>query len=609
VDRRYNSEFRQYRAVQFLFLMNLRVRTDILLLAGFCAFLFFYGLGGFGLIGADEPRYAQVAREMLERRDWITPVLNGQPWLEKPPLYYWQAMLSYSVLGVSDVAARVPSAIDATLLVIAVYLFFRRFRRGVEIDAALITASCAGIVGYARAASTDMPLAASFGIGMLSWWAWRESNKRIYLALFYLFVGLGTLAKGPVAPFLAAVIIVLFAILIREWHLITKTLWVPGVLLFLVVSLPWYIAVDLRNPQFFREFILEHNLARFSTNLYHHPEPFWYYLPVIGLTLVPWVVFVIAAFVAPVRAWWAEHLGRRHSERSRFSGEAKDLAGSERNADAREIPRSAGEGAALRDGAILSRGSSADAAPDFELQLNLFSCCWLIVPVIFFSFSKSKLPGYILPAIPAGAVLLADYLRQRLEREETISKPIAVLHAIIAATPILPALTISYLINQHHLPSGDPRLIAVVVAAVVCMGIVLTLISRVGWRMLRFVTLVPVVLVVAFVLRFGSRTIDQKMSARPLAAELAGIETHPLPIAVCGTSRELEYGLAFYRNQTVARYESGEVPASEHLLVAAPAWKKNVDELTAGRRVTFLGYYASQKVDYYWVAGAPTARQ
>jgi len=535
--------------------MNLRARTDILLLAGFCAFLFFYGLGAFGLIGADEPRYAQVARDMLERHDWVTPVLNGKAWLEKPPLYYWQAMLAYSAIGVSDVAARTPSAIDATLLVIAVYLFFRKFRRGVEIDAALITASCAGIVGYARAASTDMPLAATFGTGMLAWWAWRESGKRIYLALFYLFIGLGTLAKGPVAPFLAAVIIVVFAIALGEYRLIAKTLRIPGILLFLAVALPWYIAVDLRNPQFFREFILDHNLARFSTNLYHHPEPFWYYLPVTALALVPWIVLVIAAFVVPVRVWWAERTAR--SEK-----------------------------------------------PDFEFQFTLFACCWLLVPAIFFSFSRSKLPGYILPAIPAGAILLADYLRRRSEDKERVSKWLAIPHAIVAAVPVIPALLIACLISAKHLPEGRPLYVAIAIAAVTCVGIVLTLISRVGFRMLRFVTLVPVVLVVAFVLRFGSRAIDLKMSARPLAMELAGIETHPLPIAVCGTSRELEYGLAFYRNQTVARYESGEVPAGEHLLVAPPAWKKNVDELTAGRRVTFLGYYAPQKVDYYWVAPA-----
>src|ERR1700691_4358467 len=138
--------------------MTNRSRTDSLLLAGFCAFLFFYGLGWCALTGAAEPRYAQVPREMLQRHDWITPVLGGQPWLEKPPLYYWQAMLAYRIFGVSDWAARLPSALDATVLVLAVYFFVRRFRPGFELDVALIAASSTGIVGYARAASTDMPL-------------------------------------------------------------------------------------------------------------------------------------------------------------------------------------------------------------------------------------------------------------------------------------------------------------------------------------------------------------------------------------------------------------------------------------------------------------------
>src|ERR1700704_2205221 len=185
--------------------MKSRTRTDTFLLAGFCGFLFFYGLGQFGLIGADEPRYAQVAREMLERHDWITPVLGGQPWLEKPPLYYWQAMLAYSLFGVSDWAARVPSALDATSMIIGIYLFLRRFRRGVELDAALITASCAGVIGYARAASMDMALASPFTIAMLAWWSWRGTGERTYLVLFYAFLALGTLAKGPVAPLLGAI--------------------------------------------------------------------------------------------------------------------------------------------------------------------------------------------------------------------------------------------------------------------------------------------------------------------------------------------------------------------------------------------------------------------
>lgn len=323
-----------------------RTRTDALLIAGFCAFLFFYGLAQFGLVGADEPRYAQVAREMLDRHDWIMPVLGGQPWLEKPPLYYWQAMLTYSLFGVSDWAARLPSAIDATLMVVAVYLFFRRFRRGVELDSALIVASCAGVIGYARAASMDMALAATFTIGMLGWWAWRESGTRAYLAAFYILMALGMLAKGPVAIVLAVSVIVLYGAATRQWRLVLRAFWLPGILLFVVIAAPWYLIVQMRNPEFFRIFILQHNLARFSTDLYHHREPLWYYLPVTALALVPWTIFVVVAGARASRAWWGER-----------------------------------------------RSSDADV----EMEFNVFAGLWLIVPIIFFSMSSRNCPVIFCP--------------------------------------------------------------------------------------------------------------------------------------------------------------------------------------------------------------------
>ncbi len=542
--------------------MTNRTRTDSLLLAGFCAFLFLYGLGQFGLIGADEPRYAQVAREMLERHDWITPTLGGQPWLEKPPLYYWQARVSYTIFGVSDWAARLPSALDATFLVLAVYFFLRRFRPGFELDGALITASSAGFIGYARAASMDMALAAAFTIGILGWWAWLETGKKVYLAVFYGFLALGMLAKGPVAPFLATAVIVLYAAAVRELRLVLKTLWLPGILSFCTIALPWYFAVQMRNPAFFQEFIVEHNLGRFSKNLYHHAEPFWYYLPVTALALVPWTVFVIAALVQPFRVWWAK----------------RTLAGTQE--------------------------------PDLEDQFGVFAGCWLIVPVIFFSFSQSKLPGYILPAIPAGGLLLVDYLRQNLEADaEPVTKVLAVLHALLAAAPIVPALLIAYLIQQHRLPGGQPMLVALAVAFVLCAGIALTLVRKAGLRMLRFITLIPVVLTVGAVLRLDSVALDQTLSARPLAQEIAAIETHPLPLAVYHVRRELEYGLTFYRNHLTFNYDWGSVPAGEHLLVAAENSQVEIAKLVAGRRVSYLGHYAAQHVDYYWVAAASASKQ
>jgi 4-amino-4-deoxy-L-arabinose transferase-like glycosyltransferase len=536
--------------------MTNRTRTDSLLLAGFCAFLFFYGLAQFGLIGADEPRYAQVAHEMLERHDWITSTLGGQPWLEKPPLYYWQAMLAYAVFGVNDWAARLPSAVDATLLVLAMYFFLRRFRPGFEVDGALIAASCAGVTGYARAASTDMGLAASFAVGMLAWWGWRESGKKSYLAVFYFFMAVGTLAKGPVAPFLAALIIVAYAIAVREWWLILKSLWLPGVVLFCAVALPWYIAVQMRNPGFFQEFIIQHNLGRFSENLYHHTEPAWYYLPIAMLALVPWSLFVIVSFVQSVRRLWND------------------------------------------------RRSGSLETPDPKSQLGIFACCWLLIPVIFFSISQSKLPGYILPAIPAGSILLIEYLRQHLEENE--SAPVAtwpaILHALLVSAPIIPALLIAYLLTQHRLPAGQPMFVALAIAFVLCAGVALTLVRKNGLRMVRFVTLIPVVLAVGAVLKLGAQPLDEILSARPLAREISTVEMHPLPLAVYHVRRELEYGLTFYRNHLTFNYDWGRVPQEEHLLVAPEGSQAAIEKLVPGRKVSYLGHYDAQHVDYFWVA-------
>ena len=530
--------------------MTSRLRTDWLLLAGFCGFLFFWGLNSFGLIGADEPRYAQVAREMLARHDWITPTLGGKPWLEKPALYYWQAMVGYSIFGVSDWAARLPSAIDATLIVIAVYFFLFRFRRGFHLDGALIAGACAGVVGYARAASMDMPLTASFTIAMLAWYAWYESGGHAYLAGCYVFLGLGTLAKGPVAPFVAAVIISIFALAQRDVRWIWRSLWLPGLVLFFAVTLPWYVAVQIRNPQFFREFILQHNLERFGTNLYHHSQPFWYFVPVILLAVVPWTVFVTAATVQTIRAWWSE--GRTHL----VSGDA----------------------------------------------LNVFLLIWLIVPVIFFSFSQSKLPGYILPAVPAGAILLAEYIRRSVADEERPPQWLNILHAVVAALPVIPALMLQQIVLQHRMPWNRGTLIAFVVALVLAIGIALTLGSRLGLRGLRFVTLVAVVVSIAAILRIGGPALDSSLSARPIADQISRMETRRLPVAVFRVSRELEYGLAFYRNQVLDRYEWGAIPAGEHLLVAPEGSEGEVSSLANGRRLVPLGTFSPQRLEFFWVS-------
>ncbi len=353
----------------------------------FSAFFILYGVvpllggDGLGLVGADEPRYAQIAHEMLVRFDaahaikdrlsaCVTPYLYGHPWLEKPALYYWRAMFVFQEFGVHDWSARLPSASFAFIMVALIYLHMRRFRPGGHLDAALITVACAGIIGFSRGASTDMQMAAPLSIGLLGWYAWYETGSKFWLFDIYFFTGVATLAKGPVAPLLAMIIVFAFAFLRKEWSIVQRSIWWPGIALYFAITLPWFIAVQHQNPTFFREFFLEHNLQRFATNRYQHSQPFWYYLVVVLLAVMPWTVIALRAFIDGVQTSVAEWRLRRLNPK-------------------RRAPNRPG-----------------DAFPEFLVL-------WAIIPVIFFSFSQSKLPGYILPSIPPITILTGDYLFRR----------------------------------------------------------------------------------------------------------------------------------------------------------------------------------------------------
>ena len=534
-------------------------RHDWIVLAVVCGFLFFYGLGAFGLVGADEPRYAQVAREMFERHDWITPTLGHQPWLEKPVLLYWEEMAAFQFFGVSDWAARLPSAFSAALMIAAIYLFLRRFRPGSELDGALMTASCAAVVGFARAAATDMPLAANFSIALLAWYAWYESRERRWLLAAYGFLGLATLAKGPVACAFFALILFAFAAVRpkKDWRRIAQTLWWPGIVVYCAVTLPWFVAVQLRNPEFFRVFILEHNLARFGTNLYRHQQPFWYFLPVALIGLLPWVIFAIAAVAETVRGWRAE--GRRI-----FEGEDR---------------------------------------------LDVFLLLWLVVPILFFSFSQSKLPGYILPALPAAPLLVASYVRRRRSSGHVSSKVTLIFHSIFAGVIVMPCLLISRIVLIHRLPWGMGTLAAGIFSLLVAVGIFVALRGRFGLRLLHFSTLVPVLIAVAALIRLGGAAIDQQDSARPVAMTLTRSEaalaaSSPLPVAVFQVPRQTEYGLNFYRNQIISSYDRGEIPVASHLLVTREGAQGDLARLIGSRVVTLIGSNPAQHLEYYRVSRA-----
>jgi 4-amino-4-deoxy-L-arabinose transferase-like glycosyltransferase len=432
-------------------------------------------------------------------------------------------------------------------MIAIVYYHMRRFRPGAQLDAALMTASCALIIGFSRAASTDMQLAAPFAIAMLGWFAWQETNSKVWLFDFYFFVGIGTLAKGPVAPGLALLIVAAYALIHRDWRMVWRTAWWPGIALYCAVILPWYISVQIRNPNFLRVFFLEHNLERFATDLFHHRQPFWYYLPILALALLPWTTMVVAAITDAVR-----HRIWRYPN-----------------------PR------------------SEDGFP-------LFLILWGVIPVVFFSFSQSKLPGYILPAVPPWTILAADYLRR--EREANESPPVAFLvaHALLAAMFMGGVMLAPYIaLRETRIPTL-PLAVAIGLAVLTFLGISLT-IRRHGLAVLRFVTLVPVIVGVAFLLRVAAPRLDARLSTRPMAQELATLDNGKSLVAVFHASRNVEYGLAFYRNHEVYRYDRGEIPAEGHIVIAPEGSQGELETLVAGRRVSHIGSYPPQHLEFYWV--------
>lgn len=520
-----------------------------------CAFLFFFGLGAFGLVGADEPRYAQIGREMLARHDWIVPTLNGQPWLEKPVLLYWREMIGYSIFGLHDWAARIPSATFATGLVLAVFFFMRRFRYGSELDAALMTASCVGVIGFARGASTDMQLSAPFCVAMLAWWAWHETGRKLWLGVFYALLAIGMLAKGPVAPALAMLIVAAYAALRRDGKIFLRSAWLPGFALFFAISLPWYIAVQMKVPEFFKTFFLQHNLERFSTNLYQHSQPFWYYIPVFLLAVLPWVVFTVPALVEAVRSLFKDSQG------------PVEIVLEEKEQPKKE-----------------------------EVDwLARFLSLWILIPIIFFSISRSKLPGYILPSIPPAAVLTAAWLH----RKQTLPRLGVMLHSLVCGVIVAAALLAPWRMEREPVPPATERIVSI--AAGITAIVVLLVLRRGGLRRLGVATLAPLVVGLVFLLRPAAAVLDQTQSARMVEVALDRSGAGDDPVAVFNVKRDVEYGLNFYRNQPISRYERDGIPARKHVVIAKEGNEDAIRALVGDRQISTIGTFAPQHLQFFLV--------
>ena len=312
-------------------------------------FLYLFDLTGAGLLSADEPRYAAISREMAHSGDWITPRLWGEPWFEKPVLLYWMEAAAFRLGLNEDLAPRMPVALMSVAFLIFFYWALQReFGDPAAAYATAILATSAAWLGYSHIAVPDLPMSAAFSAAMLLSLPWLENGERRWLPLAAALLGFAVLAKGLVPLALTLPLVWMGRRRLLDWlH--------PRVTgAFAIVALPWYVLCFIQNGRpFLQEFLWQQQVGRFFTPERAHPQPVWFFLPVIVAALFPWVPIFTA-------------LGRRPLY--------------------------------------------ADVRCRFLLLLSLFG-------LAFFSAARNKLPGYVLPLIPSLAALagiaLADQKRSR----------------------------------------------------------------------------------------------------------------------------------------------------------------------------------------------------
>ncbi|MBI2987724.1 MAG: glycosyltransferase family 39 protein [Deltaproteobacteria bacterium] len=339
-----------------------RLLGPVLLLAFLCYLIFFHGLGHYALWDPDEGRIGVIAKEMAASGNWMTLTQNGVPYYDKPVPYFWLVALCLKLLGLSELAVRLPSALAASLTVGFVFIWGTvsgGVSRGVW--SGMILASSMEFIFLGRLGKMDMVFAFFFTAALLSFLCWRERGGGS-LWPFYLFVGLASLAKGPVGVLLPVLIVGIATAIEKRWELFREMRLVRGAGVVLLISVPWYLMAGLRDPEYIWTFLWDHNILRFFAleKGINHPEPIYFFIPVLLAGFLPW------SFLLPpiLHSLW---------ERRRDKGK----------------------------------------------EQRLFLIVWAATVLLFFSLSRNKLGTYILPLFPPLALLTADAVSRFVAGEET----------------------------------------------------------------------------------------------------------------------------------------------------------------------------------------------
>nr|WP_084607485.1 glycosyltransferase family 39 protein [Sulfuricella denitrificans] len=311
------------------------------------------------LVRPDEGRYAEIAREMAVSGDWITPRLNDIKYFEKPALQYWITAGAYRLFGEHHWTARLWSALSGFLgIFFTAFAATRLFGREAGLLSAAVLGSSLLYTLIAHMNSLDMGMTFFMGTALMSFLLAQQDGaskpaNRLWMHVTWAALAFAVLSKGLMGIVLPGAVIVLYTLIERDFGLWKKLHLLSGIVLFMAIAAPWFIAVSIANPEFFHFFFIHEHFERFLTKTHGRYEPWWWFIPILVAGILPWLITLIDSLVF---AWKVEPAAKQQFKPKRFL------------------------------------------------------LIWAVFIFVFFSLSGSKLASYILPIFPALALLIGDHL-------------------------------------------------------------------------------------------------------------------------------------------------------------------------------------------------------
>ncbi len=472
--------------------VNARVRPAVVVLVVLLVLGVWFGtLGIRHLIGPDEGRYAEIAREMFASGDWVTVRYNDLKYFEKPPFHMWVTALAYTLFGIGEWQARLVVALSGFAGMIVTMLAAARWygaRAGWLAGLVLLAAPMWSVASHFN--TLDITLSGAMA-GVLAFMLLAQhpratpAARRGWMLACWAAMGVAILTKGLVGLALPGLVLVVYTLVARDFALWRRLHLLGGVAVMLAVTVPWFWLVAERNPEFLQFFFIQEHWQRYTSNMHSRSGPLLYFVPLLLAGFLPWIGLL-------PRMWAAMR-----------------------------VP--AGEGTPFRPA--------------------LLAGIWAIAIFVFFSLSRSKLPGYIVPIFPALAILAAVALNRidvRAWRRQLVAMAIVMTCGLLAS-PIVATL------KANHIPNEFYRLFAVWVAAAFALMLVGVLLA--GW-LLRRRGLMPsimcyaVSLFVGFSLALlGHQTVGRPASGADIAPQIARVLTPEMPLYGV---RMLDHTLPFY---------------------------------------------------------------